>query len=92
MKDSKRNTKPLSARSIDAMRPHDPDKSDAGEYVGLRVSCSASGAKTFIYRFVSPETGKLTQVKIGSYPKVSLAEARVRLVELKELRSSGVSL
>ena len=90
MKDSKRNTKPLSARSIDAMRPHDPDKSDAGEYVGLRVSCSASGAKTFIYRFVSPETGKLTQVKIGSYPKVSLAEARVRLVELKELRSSGV--
>jgi len=90
MKDSKRNTKPLSARSIDAMRPSDPDKGDAGEYVGLRVSCGASGVKTFIYRFSSPETGKLTQVKIGNYPNVSLAEARVRLMELKALRNSGV--
>lgn len=90
MKDNKRNTKPLSARAIDAMRPSDPDKSDAGEYIGLRVSCGASGAKTFIYRFNSPETGKLTQLKIGSYPKVSLAEARVRLMELKDLRNSGV--
>src|SRR5690554_4049758 len=90
MKDSKRNTTPLSARGIESMRPGDPDKGDAGEYTGLRVSCGASGVKTFIYRFKSPETGRLTQLKIGNYPAVSLANARVKLMELKELRSKGV--
>ena len=90
MKDSKRNTKPLSARAIESMRPGGPDKGDAGEYTGLRVSCGATGRKTFIYRFKSPETGKLTQLKIGNHPAVSLAEARVKLMELKAIREQGL--
>jgi integrase len=47
------------------------------------MSCGKSGTKTFIYRYRSPETSKLTQVKIGRYPQVSLAEIRqaVRFLE-----------
>jgi integrase len=86
-------SKPLSAKTIEAMKPGDKVKVDVGEYSGLRMSCGKSGTKTFIYRYRSPETSKLTQVKIGRYPQVSLAEARVALQalkDLKDLRRSGV--
>jgi hypothetical protein len=53
-------SKPLSARTIEAMKPGDKVKVDVGEYSGLRMSCGKSGTKTFIYRYRSPETSKLT--------------------------------
>ena len=83
-------SKPLSARAIDTMKPGDKVKVDVGEYSGLRMSCGKSGTKTFIYRYRSPETDRLAQVKIGRYPQVSLAEARVALQDLKALRKKGV--
>ncbi len=72
------------------MKPGDKVKSDSGENAGLRVKCEAGGTKTFFYRYRSPETGNLVQVKIGNYPSTSLAEARLQLQELKVLRKSGV--
>jgi integrase len=89
-KNIKAMTKSLSARAIESMRTGDSIKSDSGEHTGLRVKCGKTGIKTFFYRYKSPETGKLTQVKIGNYPEVSLSEARVALHELKVLRKSGV--
>ncbi|MCK9503290.1 MAG: tyrosine-type recombinase/integrase [Porticoccaceae bacterium] len=83
-------SKPLSARAVESMKPGDKVKVDVGENSGLRVSCGKGGAKSFVYRYKSPETGKLTQVKIGRYPQVTLAEARVELQRLKGLRGQGV--
>ena len=34
----------------------------------------ARGVKTFFYRYTSPITSKLVQVKIGKFPETSLAE------------------
>ena len=90
LKNIRRMNKPLSARAIETMKPDSPVMSDAGENTGLRVKCAKGGTKTFFYRYRSPETEKLTQLKIGNYPQVSLAEARVKLGELKILRKSGV--
>lgn len=90
MENNKQAGKPLSARGVEAMRPGDADRSDTGENVGLRVSCGSTGVRTFFYRYRSPETDKLTQLKIGTYPNVSLAEARVELARLKVLRATGV--
>lgn len=87
---SKITNKPLSALAIKAMKPSDKVMSDAGEYTGLRVTCGTTGKKTFIYRYRSPVTDKITQIKIGGYPQVSLAEARVELRNLKELRGTGL--
>ncbi|WP_244153128.1 Arm DNA-binding domain-containing protein [Rodentibacter genomosp. 1] len=81
--------KPLTTKTIEAMKPKDPDKADIGEYSGLRVTCGKTGLKTFFYRYSSPITQKLTQVKIGSFPAVSLAEARKQLKELKHIRLAG---
>lgn len=83
-------SKPLSARAVETMKPGDKDKSDIGENLGLRVSCGKGGMKTFFYRYKSPDTDKLTQLKIGRYPEISLSEARVTLAALKKLRKSGV--
>ena len=83
------NTKPLTARTVEVMKPGDKDKSDTGENIGLRVTCGATGVKTFFYRYTSPSTKKLVQMKIGSFPETSLAEARMKLQELKKIRRQG---
>ena len=81
--------KPLSSKAIEMMKPTDKNKADTGENRGLRVTCGASGIKTFFYRYTSPVTNKLSQVKIGSFPQTSLAMARMKLQELKLIRSEG---
>ncbi|MES9815726.1 MAG: integrase arm-type DNA-binding domain-containing protein [Candidatus Thiodiazotropha sp.] len=83
------NTKPLSSRTVETMKPGDKIKSDTGENIGLRVKCGATGLKTFFYRYTSPITSKLVQVKIGNFPETSLAEARLKLQELKQIRRQG---
>nr|WP_236127749.1 integrase arm-type DNA-binding domain-containing protein [Cedecea colo] len=45
--------------------------------------------KTFFYRYTSPVSNKLSQVKIGSFPQTSLAMARMKLQVLKLIRSEG---
>jgi len=80
------NTKPLSSRTVEVMKPGDKIKADTGENTGLRVKCGATGVKTFFYRYTSPITSKLVQVKIGHFPEISLAEARLKLHELKQIR------
>ena len=90
MENNKQGSKALSARAVETMRPGDTDKADSGENVGLRVSCGATGVRTFYYRYRSPETEKLTQFKLGTYPTLSLAQARVELACLKEMRAKGI--
>ncbi|AYV14517.1 MAG: tyrosine-type recombinase/integrase [Shewanella algae] len=85
----KQERKPLSFRTVEMMKPGDKDKADVGENRGLRVSCGATGVKSFFYRYTSPLTGKLVQTKIGNFPQTSLAAARLKLNELKLLRQEG---
>jgi len=42
---------------------------------GLRIMASPSGAKVWIYRFRDPAR-KMAQLLIGSFPALSLADAR----------------
>lgn len=79
----------MSSKAIEMMKPTDKNKADTGENRGLRVTCGASGIKTFFYRYTSPVTNKLSQVKIGCFPQTSLAMARMKLQELKQIRNEG---
>ncbi len=95
-KATKTAVKPLSARAIETMKAGDKPKADTGENTGLRVSCGSGGTRAFIYRYRSPElldksgNPKLVQMKLGNYPSMTLAEARVELQKLKALRKTGV--
>jgi len=81
--------KPLNSNAISAMKPGYKDLADIGENRGLRVSCANAGAKSFYYRYMSPVTRKLVQIQIGRFPAISLAEARVKLCDLKLIRKAG---
>ncbi|WP_411751921.1 tyrosine-type recombinase/integrase [Serratia sp. (in: enterobacteria)] len=85
----KTEKKPLSTKAIEAMKPGDKDKADTGENRALRITCGATGVKTFFYRYTSPLTHKLTQVKIGHFPNISLALARAELQALKQVKNEG---
>lgn len=87
---TKSENKPLSSRAIDAMKPGDKIKADTGENSGLRVKCGKTAIKTFFYRYTSPVTKKLVQIKIGHFPEVPLTEARSKLHKLKSIRKSGL--
>ncbi|MEQ4674565.1 hypothetical protein ABN063_08355 [Providencia vermicola] len=63
------------------MKPNSRDRSDTGENTGLRVFRGATGIKIFFYRYSSPVTHKLVQLKISNFPQTSLSEARVKLQE-----------
>ena len=87
---TQQNTKPLSFRAIDYMKPGAMDFSDIGEYRGLRVSCGTAGTKSFYYRLTrSPLTDKLVQKKLGAFPSMPLSDARQDLELLKSIRNSG---
>lgn len=95
------STKPLSTLALNSLKPG-KFLTDVKEYRGLRVSCGASGVKTFIYRYRSPTTSKIKQYKLGRFKSdklgavsdvdglISLAEARVKFLEIKVLRDSGI--
>jgi integrase len=85
----KKERKPLSAATIKALKAEERDLSDIEENAGLRVSCGKSGTKSFFYRYKSPVTNKLCQIKIGRFPSTSLADARVELQVLKNIRQDG---
>lgn len=86
---TRQGSKPLSSRTVETMKPDDKHLSDTGEYRGLRVRCGQTGVKTFFYRYNSPVTGKLTQIKIGHFPETTLADARKQLEDLRRLRRNG---
>lgn len=81
--------KPLTTKTIEAMKPSNADLADIEENRGLRVSCGKTGAKTFIYRYKSPVDAKLKQIKIGRFPEVTLTEARGALRQYKQIRAEG---
>lgn len=87
---TQQNNKPLTTRTIQNLKPDDSLTRDIGEYRGLHLRSGKSGKKTFFYRYRSPLNNKLTQVKIGNFPSISLVKARAALLELKCKRNDGI--
>jgi hypothetical protein len=58
---------------------------------GLRLQATAS-KRSWIYRYKSPIDGKMRQVKIGEWPKVSPAAAEVEWEKLRAHRGAGVDV
>jgi integrase len=56
---------------------------------GFGVTIAPKGTKSFFLSFTSPEDGKRKQVALGSYPKVSLKEGRLKAAEMRALVDAG---
>lgn len=93
---NKTASKPLSVKAIEAMKPGCKPLIDVGENSGLRVICGKGGTKTFLYRYRSPTAidsvgrPRLVQLKVGNFPEMSLARARVEVEQLKIKRKNGI--
>ncbi|ELU8562334.1 integrase [Vibrio parahaemolyticus] len=86
-----KNSKPLTNRAIETLTTKKGVVADVGENRGLRIACGKTGRKTFTYRFRSPENeGKITQIKLGVFPELSLEQARIKLREFKAMRDAGI--
>src|SRR2546423_11410517 len=55
---------------------------------GLYLQVSASGTKSWIYRFML--SGKLREMGLGPYPTFGLADARARAVECRKQTSDDI--
>jgi integrase len=56
---------------------------------GFGVTVAPSGAKTFFLSYTSPEDGKRKQVSLGTFPAVSLRDARLKAAQVRALVDEG---
>lgn len=57
---------------------------------GLYLLVRTSGFKAWECRYIKPATGKPTFSGLGSYPDVSLADAREKALEIRKMVSEGI--
>lgn len=58
---------------------------------GLVVRITPNGIRSFSYRYRDPKSGKVTRLTLGSYPEVSLADARQRSADARKAVRNGES-
>ncbi|WP_415714222.1 tyrosine-type recombinase/integrase [Roseibium sp.] len=72
------------------IKPGDKPVSD-GSVRGLYLfPGKSSGKAKWVFRFVSPETGKRRDMGLGSYPSISVKDARDNALNARRLLESGV--
>lgn len=59
--------------------------------VGLAFRITANGARSWAFRFRDPKTGKSTRATIGSYPDISLGDARTAAATLRATVAAGAN-
>lgn len=62
-----------------------------GDGGGLYLKVRPNGSKNWVFRYTRPITGGVTNMGLGSYPAVSLADARKSARAARELKSQGIN-
>jgi hypothetical protein len=57
---------------------------------GLALRIKPNGSKLWIFNYYRPYTKKRTSLSLGTYPAVTLAEARKKRAEAKELLAKDI--
>lgn len=82
-------TRPLSASEVQKAKPSSkPYLLFDGK--GLCLQIKPSGKKYWRFRYSRPSTGKPTEVSMGSYPEISLADARIEHQKYLSLLAKGI--
>jgi integrase len=58
---------------------------------GLEIRVTATGIKSWSFRFRDPRTARITRATIGPYPEITLADARERAGEMRRMVAAGVN-
>lgn len=82
-------TNPLSDTQVKSAKPKDKAyKLYDGNGLTLRIK--PSGAKSWVFEYAIPHTKKRTSLGFGVYPEVSLANARIKKRDAKELLARDI--
>ena len=84
-----RITNPLTNTQIDKAKPKDKEY-NLVDGDGLYLRIKPNGSKLWLLKYSRPFTKTRTNLSFGSYPDVSLAEARKRRSEAKELLAKDI--
>ncbi|WP_409565593.1 tyrosine-type recombinase/integrase [Methylobacterium sp. E-045] len=85
--------KPLTDVLVRGFSPPPSGRTELGDTrcKGLELRVTSGGARSWSFRFRDPRSGRVTRATIGSYPEVSLADARERANGLRRSVSAGVN-
>ena len=84
-----RKTNPLTATQILQAKPKEKEYNLLdGDGLALRIK--PNGSKLWIFNYYRPITRKRANLSIGKYPAISLAKARTKAIEARELLADGI--
>ena len=82
-------TRPLTNTEVKQAKPKDKIYK-LGDGDGLQLRVMPSGNKTWLFDYVKPLSKKRSSLGLGSYPAISLADARRRRDTARELVAKGI--
>ena len=84
-----KTTKPLTNTEIDKAKPKEKEYNLADGY-GLILRVKPTGTKSWLFNYYHPITKKRKNLSLGQYPDLSLANARKKRAEAKELLADNI--
>jgi integrase len=84
-----RITRPLTNTEVDKAKPQ-AKVSSLFDGEGLELKINPSGTKKWIFKYYKPFTKKRTNLTLGVYPDISLADARKLRAKSKELLAKDI--
>ncbi|EJO4030904.1 tyrosine-type recombinase/integrase [Vibrio cholerae] len=81
--------KPLSPTQVTKAKPLEKEYSLA-DGNGLYLRIKPNGAKLWIFNYIHPTTKKRKNISLGTFPDITLASAREKTRELRQLVAEGV--
>jgi len=84
-----RITKPLTNTEIKQAKPKDKDYPLSDGH-GLQLRVKSNGSKLWLFNYYRPYTKKRANLSLGRYPDVTLAQARVKTKEARELVAQDI--
>ncbi len=84
-----RTTKPLTNTEVQQAKPKDKEYNlNDGDGLALRIK--PNGSKIWVFIYYRPYTRKRTSLSFGTYPTISLADARKRRKSARELLANDI--
>lgn len=84
-----RTATPLTNTEVKQAKPNDKDY-ELSDGDGLTLRIRTSGTKTWLFKYHKPHSKKRTNLSFGSYPDLSLADARKKRTNAKELLAQDI--
>lgn len=90
-----RTTKPLTNTEIEKAKPKidkdgKPTKNTLTDGQGLFLLVTPNGSKLWRFNYYKPNSKKRTEMSLGTFPNVSLQDARIKRAECRELLVKGI--